>query len=198
MEYLDSSNNPEGVQYCYSGYYGDGTNYGHEWAEVRGTANRDLTMTVFGYAAGTATVNYSWEVPPDCVDSGQGDFNRHIGAQSIVPLGTVPSGKRNVKIELVASGDLDIQLFDGETALVKWPDGELNGPGSQEMTHRQMSIHWSGYEGTGIGPGNEYIIIEGDVTADLQMLVYGYEEGDATVTYSWGLSDEEIQIALNP
>ena len=103
-----------------------------------------------------------------------------------------------MKIELVASGDLDIQLFDGETALVKWPDGELNGPSSQELNHRDMNIHWSGYEGTSAGPGNEYIVIQGDVTADLQMLVYGYEEGEATVTYSWGLSDEDIQAALNP
>ena len=59
-----------------------------------------------------------------------------------------------------------------------------------------MTIHWSGYEGTTAGPGSEYIIIEGDVTADLQMMVYGYEEGDATVTYEWGLSDADIQAAL--
>jgi hypothetical protein len=198
VQYVGADGNPEDIQYCYSGYYGDGTNYGHEWAEVRGTTNRGLTMSVFGYAAGTATVNYSWEAPPDCVDVGQGEFNRTINAQSIVPLGTVPEGKRNVKIELVASGDLDIQLFDGETALVKWPDGELNGPSSQELSHRDMNIHWSGYEGTSAGPGAEYIVIQGDVTADLQMLVYGYEAGEATVTYSWGLSDEDIQAALNP
>jgi len=28
------------------------------------------------------------------------------------------------------------------------------------------------------------------------MRVYGYEEGDAVVTYAWGLSDADIQSAL--
>ena len=50
----------EGVEYCYSGYNGDGVNLGNEWIRVNGTTNRELTMRAYGYASGNALVEYSW------------------------------------------------------------------------------------------------------------------------------------------
>jgi len=44
----------------YSGYNGIGGNWGHESIEIRGTTTVDLTMMAYGYAAGTANVDYVW------------------------------------------------------------------------------------------------------------------------------------------
>ena len=49
-----------GLEYCYSGYNGDGSNLGHEWIQVNGTTNRTLVMKAYGYAAGDALVEYAW------------------------------------------------------------------------------------------------------------------------------------------
>ena len=44
----------------YSGYNGDGTNYGNEFITVLGEVTTPLTMKAFGYAEGQATVDYAW------------------------------------------------------------------------------------------------------------------------------------------
>ena len=56
----------------YSGYNGDGTNYGNEFITVKGTVSTPLTMKAFGYAAGQATVEYAWGVPDAELD-GEGE-----------------------------------------------------------------------------------------------------------------------------
>ena len=100
--------------------------------------------------------------------------------------------KQNIKIELQSPEDVDIQLYDGDDALVKWPDGRMNGPGVQTLTHKEMTITWSGYNGDGTNLGNEYIHIQGEVAADLTMKAFGYAEGDAQVDYAWGVDDSEF------
>ena len=52
--------NYEGMEIEWSGYQGDGTNFGHEYIKISGETTRNLTMKAFGYASGVATVNYSW------------------------------------------------------------------------------------------------------------------------------------------
>jgi hypothetical protein len=191
----------EGVQYCYSGYNGDcstssnGTNgcsYGKEWIRVTGATNRQLVMKAFGYAAGEASVDYSWDALPDCVDAGSGTFAQNILRNAIIDVGMIPEGKQNIKIELTSPEDVDIQLYDGDDALIKWPDGRINGPGVQNLTHNGMTITWSGYNGDGTNLGNEYIHIQGEVTADLTMKAFGYAEGNAQVDYAWGVPDSEF------
>ena len=51
-----------GVVITYSGYNGGQTTatIGHEFIRFKGTTDRNLVMKVFGYAAGTAEVNYKW------------------------------------------------------------------------------------------------------------------------------------------
>jgi len=60
----------EGMKITYSGYNGDGTNYGYEYITVEGVLTKDLTMKAFGYKAGSAKVEYAWgladnELNPD-------------------------------------------------------------------------------------------------------------------------------------
>ena len=175
------------VEYCYSGYNGDGKNLGHEWIEINGVTNRAVEMRAFGYASGDAVVSYSFEATDDCVDSGSGSFSQAIAHQSVVDVGVIPSGKADISIELKSSVDVDIQLFDGSTALVQWPDGKLNGAGEQTLTYGDLTIVWSGYNGDGTNPGNETITISGTLSSDLTMKAFGYAAGDAEVSYAWGV-----------
>jgi hypothetical protein len=185
----------EDVEYCYSGYNGDGEKYGHEWIEIQGVSNRPMTMKAFGYGAGDAAITYSWESAPGCVDSGNGTFSQGIEKNAVVDVGVIPAGKTNIKVTLACEDDVDIQLYDGETAIVMWsPDsfGLLSGPSKDSVTYEGMTVHYSGYNGDGSGQGMEYITVEGTVSADLTMKAYGYVAGAAQVEYFWGLSDEEV------
>lgn len=185
----------EDVEYCYSGYNGDGENYGEEWIEIQGVSNRPMIMKAFGYAAGQADVTYSWESAPGCVDSGSGTFSQAILQNAVVDVGAIPAGKSNIKVKLTSVQDVDIQLYDGETAIVMWSNdglGLLAGPGKDSVTYEGMTVHYSGYNGDGGGWGNEYITVEGTVSVDLTMKAFGYAAGDAQVDYWWGLPDEEV------
>ena len=95
-------------------------------------------------------------------------------------------------MKLSCENDVDIQLYDGETAIVMWPDGLLSGAGEDSVEYEGMTVHYSGYNGDGTGLGMEYIIVEGTVSVDLTMKAYGYAAGDAQVDYFWGLSAEEL------
>ena len=44
----------------------------------------------------------------------------------------------------------------------------------------------------GVCIGNEYIHIIGTVPSDFTMKVFGYEAGDATVDYAWGVDPAEL------
>lgn len=180
----------EGVTYCYSGFNGGqavGT-YGHEWIEVRGTTNRALVMRAYGYAAGNAHVEYQWEAESTCGEKGSGSFAQWIKNKAVVEVGDIPADKYNVTIELVADNgeDVDIQLWDGNIALVVWPNGKLNGAGFETLEYAGMVITYSGYNGVDGNWGHEEIHIEGRVTRTLTMKAFGYAPGDATVNYEWG------------
>lgn len=182
------------VEYCWSGYNGDGTNLGHEWIQINGVTNRTMMMKAFGYKAGMAVVDYSWDAPPagDCVDAGSGSFTQEIAKGTTTDVGVIPAGKTNVKVTLSCDSDVDIQIYDGGTSIVMWPSGILSGAGKQSTTYGGMTVHYSGYNGDGTNLGHEYIVIEGTLTKDLTMKAFGYKAGDAQVDYFWGLSDEEI------
>lgn len=177
----------DGVTYRWSGYNGDGVDYGNEWIEVYGDTNAELTMLAFGYESGDAVVDYSFEPIPTCNEKGDGEFRQNIAFRSSVEVGEIPTNKINVRIELDSSVDVDIQLWAGDVALVAWPYGELNGPGESSMEYRGMTIKWSGYNGDGLNYGNEYIEIWGRVSTPLTMYAFGYESGYADVAYEWGI-----------
>lgn len=53
----------------YSGYNGDGTNYGHEFITVKGKVSTPLSMKAFGYGAGEAQVDYAWGLTDEELDA---------------------------------------------------------------------------------------------------------------------------------
>jgi phosphatidylserine/phosphatidylglycerophosphate/cardiolipin synthase-like enzyme len=177
----------KGVRITYSGYNGDGQNLGHESIKIEGVLPVNFVMKAYGYAAGQARINYSWEAKPGCVDSGgSGSFQKPIEKDAVVTVGDIIEGLTDVKVKLTSPVDIDIQLYDGDTKVVHWSEGLLKGPTKVTRTYKNMKITWSGYNGDGTGKGNEFIEIEGKTTAKLTLKVYGYEAGTATVDYSWG------------
>ena len=182
----------EGVEYCYSGYNGDGTRLGNEWIKIRGVTNRELTMSAFGYVAGQATVNYKWETTEDCVDAGAGAFAQWLSRRRTLLVGDIPAGKSNIDVALTAQDgkDIDIQLFDGDTKIVAWSadgsHGLLNGPTQRTTNYENLRVTYSGYNGRDGDWGKEYIRISGTLQSTLTVKVYGYQSGYADVVYSWG------------
>lgn len=103
----------QGMSITYSGYNGRGGNQGLEDITISSTLTRTLTMKVFGYASGTAQVDYSWgpsgaapvdDFDPEVVfatfgDAGSGtpaqfavadaleDVCQQVGCQFVVGLG---------------------------------------------------------------------------------------------------------------
>ena len=181
-----SSTTYKGVRISWSGYNGDGTNPGHEYIKLEGVTPNGFVMKAYGYAAGQARIDYSWEAKPGCVDSGSGTFTQAITKDAVVKVGDIPKGLKDIKIKLTSSVDIDIQLYDGTVKVVHWSDGVLKGATKVTRTYKNMSITWSGYNGDGTGQGNEYIEITGEVSTKLAMKAYGYQAGTAKVDYSWG------------
>jgi len=178
------------INITYSGYNGINGEKGDELIEVNGTLPTTMIMKAFGYQAGYATVNYSWTGKEGCksTQNGSGTFTQKIFKNKTNLVGTIPTGIENLNIKLTSDKDLDIQLYgkDG-TAIVSWkPRGLIFGPNEQNITHHKMDIFWSGYNGTQGKKGHEYIKIPNKTTEVLTMKVFGYEAGDANVTYSWG------------
>lgn len=185
-----------GMTIEYSGYNGVGGDWGHEYIEIKGKLSRTLIMKAFGYKAGDAEVDYSYEAAADCVDAGTGEFTQPVVRHDVMSVGNIAKGKKNIRIQLKADNDLDIQLYDGPVALIKWPDGKLSGSNKQTLSYKGMTLEWSGWAGVSGQYGNEYITISGDVPAELTMRVYGYKAGDAELRYSWGLTDAELPTSL--
>ena len=182
----------QNVEYCYSGYNGNGTDLGHEWIRINGETNRPLTMSAFGYRPGEAVVNYSFTAPEDCIDAGNGSFAQWIAQDMVVTVGDIPAGKTNIDISLKAQEgrDVDIQLFDGETKIIAWDSngnhGLLNGPNQQTIQYDGLQITYSGYNGRNGDWGQEDIRISGTLPRTLTMKVFGYQWGFADVDYAWG------------
>lgn len=188
----------QGIQIEWSGYNGQGGNYGNEYIKISGMTNRNLVMKAFGYQAGFATVNYTWTGTEGCSEgsgvaaSGSGSFEQQILDKTTIEVGEIPVGLNDLSINLVSSKDVDIQLYDANSgqAIIAWPSGILNGPSKQNTDYQGMKIEWSGYNGDGSGLGHEYIKVTGLTTVKLIMKAYGYQAGFAKVDYQWGSNDD--------
>jgi len=183
----------------WSGFNGDGTGPGNEYIKISGSedpstpTSRTFIMKVFGYKAGLADVNYTWQ-GASCADakSGQGSFQQQILQNSTIKVGDIPAGINNLNISLESQEDVDIQLFDADTgkAIVAWPNGLLHGSTVDSINYEGMEIEWSGYNGDGVNLGHEYISITGETTKNLTMKAFGYQSGIAVVNYNWGEPDD--------
>lgn len=187
------------VNVTYSGYNGVDLNKGHEFIEVNGSTPEEMTMKAFGYRSGYATVNYSWTGKEGCTSepNGTGTFQQTILDKETTLVGTIPPNINNVKINLTSETDIDIQLYGADgTPIIAWsPTGLLSGPSVQNIVYNDMNITWSGYNGIDGEKGHEYIHIEGNTTEMLVMKVYGYEAGNAEVTYSWGEANSTLTVS---
>lgn len=64
----------KGVEISYSGYNGDGKNYGHEQIKILGTLQTGLGMKAYGYAEGMASISYYWKASAGCGSGGSESF----------------------------------------------------------------------------------------------------------------------------
>lgn len=190
----------------YSGFDGDGLNKGNEFVSLSGTSPDDIAINLFAFQVGTATVNYSWTNTntPCCAGLAAcgGSFAAPIPQDDIIDIGTIPEGKFNLRIQLEAEKDLDIQLYDlNNTALfdeglaviaycapedMTCNKGLMGNEFSEEIiTYRGLEYTYSGWGGDGELYGNEYVSIQGVTNTWLSMKVYGFEQGVAELSYSY-------------
>lgn len=180
-----------GITIEYSGYNGIICgDRGHESIKITGTTQDHLRMKLYGYKEGDATLTYSYEGEgSQSVPAGSGKFEQKVPHKELVEVpGDIPLGINNLYIRLNSGVDVDVQLFDTEAnkALVGWRIGALiDSSRKVSKSYNGITIEYSGYNGDGISKGNEYIKITGITRNNLKMKLYGYQEGYATINYSW-------------
>lgn len=182
------------VEYCYSGYAGVNGQAGNEYIHINGTTNREVKMLAYGYTAGDAQVDYSWEAPTGCVDAGSGQFDQALELNNVVDVGTIPAGKKNVEVNLESDADVDIEIYHGDKAIVAWKcSGKpsfstpcLSSGSASTVDYEGMTLSYSGFNGVNGQAGHEFIKIEGTLTQPLTVKAFAYAAGTAKVTYSWG------------
>jgi len=200
--------NYKGMRILYSGFQGDGQNFGNEYIEILGETTVDISMKVYTYRTGQAKVNYNWDNSPCCAGTApcSGSFTVNVPSRGLVTLGDIPPGKKDVAILLTSASDIDIQLFDLDTktlngsqqgfedgnAIVAWcPAPDCNkgilgmDPDEKSATYKGSTIIYSGFRGTGGMPGNEFVRVEGLTSSNMRMKVYGYTSGPAQVDYTY-------------
>ena len=97
--------------------------------------------------------------------SGGGEFSKYVPRDSRALIGKIPVGIKDLSIQLTASSDLDIELWDGDVFVVGWEadGGKALLYGETETTgeYNGVDITWSGWNGDGTAPGNESITLSG-------------------------------------
>ena len=121
---------------------------------------------------------------------GSGRFSKPVPRDGRAIIGAIPAGVDGLVIDLTSANDLDIELWDGNTFVVGWQvDGHkslIYSDTSVTRMYRGLRIAWSGWDGVGGQRGNESIRIAGTTQNAFLMKVYGYQEGNVNVEYSWG------------
>mmetsp|Transcript_40181 Transcript_40181/g.107699 ORF Transcript_40181/g.107699 Transcript_40181/m.107699 type:complete len:172 (-) Transcript_40181:122-637(-) len=163
-------------------------------------------MKAFAFEAGEALVEYEWDrVQTTCclgTAACTGSFSSSIAKGGTVDIGSIPTGKKNLKVNLECSSDVDIQLFDLEDTS-SFSDGKAiiaycedtstdncgalgNNDGSAESTtYYSRTYAYSGYEGVDGKAGYEWVKVSGVLNRELMMKAYGYAAGDAAITYEY-------------
>jgi len=148
----------------------------------------DADLSDFGTQAGAAT--FDWGA--DC-DGGEGVFAAYVPLSNTVVIGEIPPNKKDVIIALEAPVDVDVQLIDKATGyqIIAWPSGALNGPDKDCTDFQGVEYCYSGYNGydsnnDGVRErGSEKIEVFGVTNRTLVMRAFGYQSGNAEVSYEW-------------
>lgn len=146
-EGIETTKTWNGDSITYSGYNGVADRKGDEFVVFNamagvGTLN-SYRMYAYGYEAGMATVNYTWTgrlgCDPDAAGTtdigggnapdpfGSGAFQQNIAEGAVIEVGELPAGLRDVYVRLDSLSDIDIQLYDGDIAVVNWQGGHIAG-----------------------------------------------------------------------
>ncbi len=180
------------TEYIYSGYSGDGSNYGNEWIIVNGTTNNNLKLEVYGYFSGflkrNYNISYSWEVA-DSSDESQGtnNFQQNITADNATVVGTIPVGKKDVEISIPADSHyVDLQLFDGDNPVIA-----MREESHYSVDYKGMGIIW--YESDDQS-GSEYIRISGEVKTELTIKLFSYSDRTVNGINSWGIEFTDPEV----
>ncbi len=146
-----------------------------------------LTLLSLTALPAVASAGFDWG--GDCSE-GSGEFEQFIHHQAVAFVGDIPTGKRDVFIELEADTDVDVQLIDviTGTEIIAWPSGMLSGPSDECVDFDDVTYCYSGYNGdqSPWGLGDEWIEIIGATNRPLEMRAFGYAAGQALVTYEFG------------
>ena len=139
--------------------------------------------------AGSSTSTWAGFNFGDC--SGSGTFEQEIqhyngNVDNAVTVGSIPKGLQGLRISLISDKDVDIRLYGANNEkIVHWPNGILNRPSTQTKPYKNVSVTYSGFNGTAGNRGHEFIEVTGSTPEAMTMKAFGYEAGYATVNYSW-------------
>jgi len=143
-------------------------------------------LALFLLLPSAAFASFDWG--GDC-SSGEGSFAQFVPDEALAVVGEVPAGKADVRIELSADDDVDVQLVDvlTGTEIIAWPNGLLNGATEDCVTWDDVEYCWSGYNGGQSADtlGHEWIEVHGVTNRALTMRAYGYQPADAEVEYTF-------------
>ena len=117
----------KGMLIQYSGYYGVDKQPGKEYITIVGELTTDLMMKAFAFEVGNAKIEYEWGKSQTGCCMGTAPCGEHIHVSRSKErrggIGEIPRGKKNLKIDLEADADVDIQLYDTEDT-TKFPEGK--------------------------------------------------------------------------
>ena len=204
----------KGMVVQYSGYYGVNKNPGKEYIHIIGELTEDLSMKAFAFATGDAKIEYQWGKSQTgcCLGTAActGSFSSPVPKGGVVTIGEIPRDKKNLRVELDAEQDVDIQLYDLEDtstfsegkAIIAYCEakdcnkGALgNNDGTEESTvYKGLTYTYSGYDGVGGQKGKEFIQLGGVTSTKLNMKAFGYEAGVAQIKYSYYEPTEGIDV----
>jgi hypothetical protein len=153
-------------------------------------------------------------------EGGTGQLTLELNEGETSLVGVLPAGKWNVQLRLTAAADVDVQLFDidtainaqngksfpGESAVVAWCADpkvcNIGALGSEEtagcIEYKAMRVCYSGYGGVDGNAGKEFITITGELTANLKMKAFAFAAGDAVVNYEWARTQTGCCLGILP
>ena len=91
----------------------------------------------------------------------------------------IPAGVTALDIQLDATADLDLGLWDGTTHVIGWK-ARISSTGTSTGTYSGDTFAYSGWDG-----GDEYITSAGPLARAYGLKVYGFKAGSYVVTVSY-------------
>jgi endonuclease I len=112
-------------------------------------------------------------------------YETAVVANQTVRIGDVPPGLHRLAIHLWSDEDMDIQVLSGDTTVIHWKSGIVYHSDEQTSSFRGDTFVYSGFNGDGFGPGNEYVIFEGFTANEYTFLAHANQGGRIMARYGW-------------